>query len=251
MKPGSYGDENTGRASDMAVFSSLAARMPRFAATVGDNISAFGGDLGGSPSGDSPVARWRPALLTSPPAAGLFHRVLAQSGPLGIPMPGPYEADRVGEGYLQVLEPAAGRAQRLRELPAESRSPASAVSSAQPFLAVDPAVAALTRADVLPVLHRLWPGSAAVDDSAPPQPRGPATHRVQERADREPQRGRATPRRRLLSDRGGIDGRRELLEQAPADVPRERTPELRDAARQVEVGVRAQDAAAARGRLGT
>jgi carboxylesterase type B len=177
---------------------------------VRDNIAALGGDPARvTVAGQSGGAVTAVALLTSPVARGLFQRVFAQSGPLGIPMPAPDEAERVGTEYLRVL--GVSRAERLRELPAEElvvgyqrlvaaggrrsigapappmhpiaggpglpgpimaaveagvRSDVDVLIGAtaeemNPFLAVDPATAALTRADVLQVLDRLGPSGRA------------------------------------------------------------------------------------------
>lgn len=87
---------------------------------VRDNIAAFGGDPGQvTIAGQSGGAVTAVALLTSPDAAGLFRRVFAQSGPLGIPMPTPDDAERVGGEYLHTLGLTARAAHRLREIPAD------------------------------------------------------------------------------------------------------------------------------------
>jgi carboxylesterase type B len=86
---------------------------------VRENIAGFGGDPDRvTVAGQSGGAVTSVALLTSPSASGLFRRVFAQSGPLGIPMPSPADAEQAGDEYLHVLGFTRATAHRLRDLPA-------------------------------------------------------------------------------------------------------------------------------------
>ena len=83
------------------------------------NIAGFGGDPDRvTVAGQSGGAVTSVALLTSPLASGLFHRVFAQSGPIGVPMPSPSEAEQTGDEYLHFLGLTASTAHRLRDVPA-------------------------------------------------------------------------------------------------------------------------------------
>ncbi|MEN3538010.1 carboxylesterase family protein [Microbispora sp. ZYX-F-249] len=178
---------------------------------VQENIADFGGDPDRvTVAGQSGGAVTAVALLSSPSAAGLFHRVFAQSGPVGIAMPTPHEAEQAGEEYLRLLGLSIATAHRLRDLSAEELIigyqrlvadggrrrigapappmhpiagapglpgpvlPAVAAGAASgidvligataeemnPFLAIDPASAAITRDAVLQLAARLAPGAA-------------------------------------------------------------------------------------------
>lgn len=86
---------------------------------VRDNAAAFGGDPGnvtvfGESSGGGCVT----ALLTSPRAAGLFHRAIAQSPPATTVF-GPDRAAGVAQRFLELLELAPERADELLECPIE------------------------------------------------------------------------------------------------------------------------------------
>jgi para-nitrobenzyl esterase len=153
------------------------------------------------------------ALLATPSASGLFRRVFAQSGPIGIPMPSPTEADQAGDEYLHVLGLTPATAHRLHDLPAAQLiagyqqlvagsglrrigAPAppmhpiaggpglpgpvlaavadgagagvdvllgATAEEMNPFLAVDPSSAAITRDTVLRIVAGLAPGVAGAD----------------------------------------------------------------------------------------
>ncbi|MEV4113409.1 carboxylesterase family protein [Nonomuraea sp. NPDC049695] len=179
---------------------------------VHENIARFGGDPGRvTVAGQSGGAVTSVALLTSPLATGLFRRVFAQSGPLGIPMPTPDEAEQTGKEYLNVLGLTPATAHRLRDLPAgrlidgyrslvagggrrRIGAPAppmhpiaggpglptpvlealdggagagidvligATAEEMNPFLAIDPSAAAITRDAVLQLLAKLAPGTDA------------------------------------------------------------------------------------------
>jgi para-nitrobenzyl esterase len=86
---------------------------------VRDNIAGFGGDPGnvtvfGESSGGGCVT----ALLTSPPAAGLFHQAIAQSPPATTVF-GPERAAGVARRFLELVELPAQRAHELLECPLE------------------------------------------------------------------------------------------------------------------------------------
>ncbi|GAA3220065.1 carboxylesterase/lipase family protein [Nonomuraea helvata] len=178
---------------------------------VQENIADFGGDPDRvTVAGQSGGAVTSVALLSSPSATGLFHRVFAQSGPLGIEMPSPQEAEQTGEEYLRLLGLSVATAHRMRDLPAEELItayqrlvadsgrrrigapappmhpiagapglpgpvlPAVATGAApgidvligataeemNPFLAIDPASAAITRDTILQIVERLAPDAA-------------------------------------------------------------------------------------------
>lgn len=84
---------------------------------VRDNISAFGGDpenvtIAGQSAGAIIVNQ----LLASPPAKGLFHRAIAESGPtLGLRMRPLDAAERGGEAFVQRMKVAS--VDQLRALP--------------------------------------------------------------------------------------------------------------------------------------
>ncbi|MFI6791987.1 carboxylesterase/lipase family protein [Nonomuraea sp. NPDC050383] len=181
---------------------------------VRENIADFGGDPDRvTVAGQSGGAVTSVALLTSPSASGLFRRVFAQSGPIGIPMPSPAEAEQTGAEYMNVLGLTPATAHRLRDLPAEQLvtgyqqlvagggrrrigAPAppmhpiaggpglptpvlsaladgagsgidvllgATAEEMNPFLAIDPSAAAITREAVLQILERLAPGPAGGD----------------------------------------------------------------------------------------
>ena len=88
-------------------------------AWVRDNIAAFGGDPGNvTLFGESSGAGCVTALLTSPAAAGLFHKAIAQSPPATTVF-GQERAAVVGQRYLELLELGPGETNRLLELPIE------------------------------------------------------------------------------------------------------------------------------------
>ncbi|MGD8193353.1 carboxylesterase/lipase family protein [Herbiconiux sp. P18] len=83
---------------------------------VRENITAFGGDPGnvtlfGESAGGASVI----ALMTSPLAAGLFHRAIAQSAPV-TSIYGPERAAAVAERFLDIVGIDRADAHRLREL---------------------------------------------------------------------------------------------------------------------------------------
>ncbi|WP_368497531.1 carboxylesterase/lipase family protein [Herbiconiux sp. A18JL235] len=83
---------------------------------VRENIAAFGGDPGdvtlfGESAGGACVI----ALMTSPPAEGLFHRAIAQSAPV-TSVYGRERAARVAERFLSIVGIEPGQAWRLRDL---------------------------------------------------------------------------------------------------------------------------------------
>jgi len=84
---------------------------------VRDNITAFGGDPGnvtvfGQSGGGAKVS----ALLQMPPAAGLFHRAIVQSGVAVVPRPAD-EARALAEDAIMVAGLTFGSARELAELP--------------------------------------------------------------------------------------------------------------------------------------
>ncbi|ATL70237.1 carboxylesterase/lipase family protein [Nocardia terpenica] len=86
---------------------------------VRDNISAFGGDPGNvTVFGESSGAGCVTALLTSPRAAGLFHRAIAQSPPATTVF-GQDRAAGVAQRFLELMDLPAERASELLECPIE------------------------------------------------------------------------------------------------------------------------------------
>ncbi len=86
---------------------------------VRDNISAFGGDPGnvtifGESGGGGKVS----VLLAMPPARGLFHRAIIQSG-AAIRVSTRERAHALAEAVLKELGLGAGECERLQDLPAE------------------------------------------------------------------------------------------------------------------------------------
>ena len=76
-----------------------------------DNAAAFGGDPGNvTVFGESSGAGCVTALLTSPRAAGLFHRAIAQSPPATTVF-GPDRAAGVASRFLELMDlpPGGGR----------------------------------------------------------------------------------------------------------------------------------------------
>ena len=81
---------------------------------VQKNIAAFGGDPGNvTIAGESGGAMDVLSLLTSPPAKGLFHRAVAESG-LSLTF-SPVEAERRSKMLLDSLLVADGRAVSMKE----------------------------------------------------------------------------------------------------------------------------------------
>lgn len=86
---------------------------------VRDNIAAFGGDPGNvTLFGESSGAGCVTALLTSPPAAGLFHQAIAQSPPATTVF-GQERAAGVARRFLELMELPYSRASELLECPIE------------------------------------------------------------------------------------------------------------------------------------
>ncbi|MGW4771097.1 carboxylesterase/lipase family protein [Nocardia sp. NPDC004278] len=86
---------------------------------VRDNIAAFGGDPGNvTLFGESSGAGCVTALLTSPPAVGLFHRAIAQSPPATTVF-GQERAAGVARRFLELMELPFARANELLECPIE------------------------------------------------------------------------------------------------------------------------------------
>ncbi|MEV2220579.1 carboxylesterase/lipase family protein [Nocardia vinacea] len=84
---------------------------------VRDNIAAFGGDPGNvTLFGESSGAGCVTALLTSPPAAGLFHQAIAQSPPATTVF-GQQRAAAVAKRFLELIELPYSRASELLECP--------------------------------------------------------------------------------------------------------------------------------------
>jgi para-nitrobenzyl esterase len=84
---------------------------------VRDNIRAFGGDPGNvTIFGESGGGRKVSALLAMPPAQGLFHRAIVQSGP-GVRVNEREYATKYASTFM--AEAGASRAEDLRELPLE------------------------------------------------------------------------------------------------------------------------------------
>ncbi|MBY8862530.1 carboxylesterase/lipase family protein [Nocardia sp. CA2R105] len=84
---------------------------------VRDNIAAFGGDPGNvTLFGESSGAGCVTALLTSPPAAGLFHRAIAQSPP-ATSVFGPERAIGVAGRFLELMDLPRQRVNELLECP--------------------------------------------------------------------------------------------------------------------------------------
>nr|WP_245720189.1 carboxylesterase/lipase family protein [Nocardia uniformis] len=84
---------------------------------VRDNIAAFGGDPGNvTLFGESSGAGCVTALMTSPRAAGLFHRAIAQSPPATTVF-GQQRAAGVAQRFLELLELPPERARELLECP--------------------------------------------------------------------------------------------------------------------------------------
>lgn len=86
---------------------------------VREAISAFGGDpenvtIFGESSGGASVT----TLMTSPPAAGLFHKAIAQSAP-ATSVYGPERARTVAERFLELVELSPDRVEELRDMPVE------------------------------------------------------------------------------------------------------------------------------------
>ncbi|GAA5041709.1 carboxylesterase/lipase family protein [Nocardia callitridis] len=94
---------------------------------VRDNIAAFGGDPGnvtlfGESSGGGCVT----ALLTSPYAAGLFHKAIAQSPPATTVF-GQERAAGVAQRFLELMELPAARAGELLECPIDRITAAAGI----------------------------------------------------------------------------------------------------------------------------
>ncbi|MGH3876854.1 MAG: carboxylesterase/lipase family protein, partial [Actinophytocola sp.] len=87
---------------------------------VRDNIANFGGDPDRvTLAGQSAGALSALAMMSSPRAAGLFHRVVLQSTPTGIAPRSPGDATAVTEQYLHLLDLKPNQIHRLRTLPVE------------------------------------------------------------------------------------------------------------------------------------
>ncbi len=87
---------------------------------VRENIGNFGGDPRRvTLAGQSAGALSALALMSSPRAAGLFHRVILQSMPTGIAPRSRDEATAVAERYLRMLDLAPGEVHQLRTLPTD------------------------------------------------------------------------------------------------------------------------------------
>ncbi|GAB2725938.1 carboxylesterase/lipase family protein [Nocardia thraciensis] len=94
---------------------------------VRDNIASFGGDPGNvTVFGESSGAGCVTALLTSPRAAGLFHRAIAQSPPATTVF-GPERAAGVARRFLDLLELPRERAGELLECPIERITDAAGI----------------------------------------------------------------------------------------------------------------------------
>ena len=87
---------------------------------VRDNIANFGGDPGQvTLFGQSAGALSALALMSSPRAAGLFHRVILASTPTGIAPRSLPDATAVTEAYLRILGLAPNQVHELRTLPVD------------------------------------------------------------------------------------------------------------------------------------
>ncbi len=96
---------------------------------VRDNIARFGGDPGNvTIFGESGGARKVAMLMAMPPAKGLFHKAIVQSGS-GLDAPSREEAESLGRALLKNLEIAEGDHAALR------RADAPAIFKAQPAAA--------------------------------------------------------------------------------------------------------------------
>ncbi|WP_167477543.1 carboxylesterase/lipase family protein [Nocardia arthritidis] len=94
---------------------------------VRDNISAFGGDPGNvTIFGESSGAGCVTTLLTSPQAAGLFHRAIAQSPPATTVF-GRERAAVVAQRFLELLELPAERTDELLTCPIERITDAAGI----------------------------------------------------------------------------------------------------------------------------
>jgi para-nitrobenzyl esterase len=87
---------------------------------VRDNITAFGGDPGNvTIFGESGGGYKTSILLAMPPARGLFHRAIVQSGP-GLAVRDPENATATSHAFLDELGVTADDARKLGELPVQA-----------------------------------------------------------------------------------------------------------------------------------
>ena len=92
-------EESGGQAGSYAVADLVAALK-----WVRDNAAAFGGDPGNvTVFGESAGSLNICSLIAAPPARGLFHRAILQSGPCAWPLPTMQEAERNGTEFARAL----------------------------------------------------------------------------------------------------------------------------------------------------